>query len=93
MFLVGLSPVLKVDLFWLKFSGEKGQKAPILSKPETSLPRRRSSLRQWLVHLGKPKAQFFPVLASPQRSLLRLGEPEIPFLFVSFVNSGNHPLD
>ena len=35
MFLVGLSPVLKDDLFWLKFSGEKGQKAPFLQLPDS----------------------------------------------------------
>ena len=56
MFLVGLSPVLKVDLFWLKFSYEKGEKAPILYKPDTSSPGRRSARLGEGIHLGEPKA-------------------------------------
>ena len=34
--------LIEIVLFWLKFSSENGKKAPIMYKPDASLPRRRS---------------------------------------------------
>ena len=59
MFLVGLSPVLKVDLFWFwfgrKISGKKGEKKNTHSsfQPDTPLPRRRSACLGKGLHLGE----------------------------------------
>ena len=49
--------------------------------------------------LGEPEAPKFPVFASPRGWLLRLseglrlGEPEVLFLFMTSTNSIDHQLD
>ena len=53
--------LLEVLLFWLKFSSEKGQKSPIIYKPNASLPRRRSARLGKGLRLDKPEAQIFQV--------------------------------
>ena len=98
MFLVGLSwnlKLIEVILFWFrKFSGEIGQKYPFMFQPDTSLPRkRRSACLGEGLRLGEPEAPKFSVSTSPWRRLLRLGEPEVLFSLLSFVNSRNHQLD
>ena len=67
---------------------------------------RGASPKRMSAWLGEPKAPNFPVSTTPRCGLLhlgvgtrlskgplRLGEPEVLFLFMSSVNSRNHQLD
>ena len=72
---------------------KNGKDASFQFQADASPPKRRS------ICLGKPKALKFPVSTSPRQRLLRLsqglrlGKPEVLFLFLSSVNSRNHQLD
>ena len=94
-----------VCLIWFCFGLENclvklGQKCSFMFQPNASSPRRRSALLGKGLHLGEPKTLKFPVFASPRRGLvhigkglLHLGELEVLFLLLSFINSRNHQLE
>ena len=71
--LVGLSPILKVDLFWIcfemKISGKKkkGKIPHSIFQPDTPLLRRRSARLGEGLHLGEPEDPKIPVSASHKR--------------------------
>ena len=66
----------------------------------SSSPRRRELLltrgaspKLRTARLGELEAPKFQVSSSPQQGWLRLGEPEVLFLFLSSINSINHQLE
>ena len=78
----------------------------VISVQSRSSPPWRRELRlHEELRLGKPESPNLSVSATPRRGLLRLGvgprlgegplrlgEPEVLFSLISFVNSGNHQL-